>query len=193
MTKTAEHVTEVVKVTKEKETASTETTSATEVENTKALGEVVNAKTCAIQSVEESFKFKKIKITQRRTVITKTITKRRTIVTQWSFQLSIKRDASDRTCALAQKTKDGDKTRLDADCKRLSEESDQLAQQIQIETEKINSDEKDALDEIAKDESELEQKRTKETLEAEEKADQEKNEIDESKTEKELDLVEENE
>lgn len=193
MTKTAEHVTEVVKVTKEKETASTEATSATEVENTKALGEVVNAKTCAIQSVEESFKFKKIKMTQRKTAITKTITKRRTIVTQWSFQLSIKKDASERSCALAQKTKDGDKARLDADCKRLSDEADQLAQQIQIETEKVNSDEKEATDELAKDESELEQKRTKETLEAEEKADQEKNEIDESKTDKELDLVEENE
>jgi hypothetical protein len=81
--RTAEHSSEVIKITKEKETSATETTTSFAVENTKALADIQAAKTCAVQSIEESYKFRKIKITQRRVLITKTITKRRTLVTTW--------------------------------------------------------------------------------------------------------------
>jgi len=83
--KTAEHVTEVVKVTKERESSSTETTTSETVENQKALTEVAAAKACYIQSIEEAYKFKKIKLTQKRISITKIITRRRTVITQWTF------------------------------------------------------------------------------------------------------------
>lgn len=81
--RTLEHSSEVVKVTKEKEETSKESTTATGVENEKAIGDIQSAKTCALQSIEESYKFRRTKITQRRVVITKTITKRRTLVTTW--------------------------------------------------------------------------------------------------------------
>lgn len=81
--RTAEHSTEVLKVTKEKEASSTETTTATGVENEKAIGDIQSAKTCAIQSIEESYKFRRTKITQRRLIVTKIVTKRRTLVTTW--------------------------------------------------------------------------------------------------------------
>jgi hypothetical protein len=68
-------------VTKERETSSTETSSAETVENEKAMTEVAAAKACYMQSIEEAYKFKKIKLTQRRLVIQKTITRRRTVIT----------------------------------------------------------------------------------------------------------------
>lgn len=85
LTRTAAHVSEVVKAEEEKETAGKESTSAAEVENAKAATEVGTARTCAIASIEESYKFKKIKLTQRKVLISKTIAKRKAVVTQWSF------------------------------------------------------------------------------------------------------------
>lgn len=115
-----------MKVTKEKETAATETTTAAGVDNAKALADIQAAKTCAIQSIEESYKFRKIKITQRRVIITKSITKRRTLVTQWTFQLNIKRSAAESTCAAAQKKSANDRNRLENECKRLTGECEEL-------------------------------------------------------------------
>jgi hypothetical protein len=80
-----------------------------------------------------------------------------------------------------------------SECQRLTGEVEELTTQCQIETEKINSDEKGSLDEVVKEETDLESKRTKETIEVEEKADEDSNEINEGKTEKELDLIEEKE
>lgn len=61
--RTAEHSTEVIKVTKEKEESAKESTTATGVENEKAISDIQSAKTCAIQSIEESYKFRRTKIT----------------------------------------------------------------------------------------------------------------------------------
>jgi hypothetical protein len=191
--RTAEHVTEVQKVTKEKETSSKESMSAVDVEDEKALKEVSSAKTCAIQSIEEAYKFKKIKITQRRVTVVKTITKRRSLITQWNFQLNIKRQAADQSCSLAGKKNQQDKARLETECKRLTAEAEELQTQISIENEKINQDEKVTLETISKEENEVETKRTKDTLAVNEKGDEDSNEIQESKTEKELDFIEEKE
>lgn len=74
-----------MKVTKEKEATATEATTAAGVENEKAISDVQSAKTCAIQSIEESYKFRKTKIQQRKVSLQKNTTKRRTLVTTWSF------------------------------------------------------------------------------------------------------------
>lgn len=81
--RTAEHSSEVLKVTKEKEETAKEATTATGVENEKAIGDIESAKTCAIQSIEESYKFRKAKITQKKVVQEKGTAKRRTLVTTW--------------------------------------------------------------------------------------------------------------
>ena len=60
--RTAEHSTEVVKVTKEKESTAKESTTSAGVENDKALADIQAAKVCAIQSIEEAYKFRKAKI-----------------------------------------------------------------------------------------------------------------------------------
>jgi hypothetical protein len=75
----------------------------------------------------------------------------------------------------------------------LTGEVEELTTQIQIESEKINQEEKTNLDEVSKEETELESKRTKETIEVEEKTDEDSNAIKETTTEKELDIAEEKE
>jgi len=93
--RTAEHISEIKKVEKEKETAGKETISALDVEDEKATKEVGSAKQCAIQSIEEAYKFKKIKNTQKRVVEAATITKKRGLITTWNFQLNVKKAAAD--------------------------------------------------------------------------------------------------
>lgn len=83
------------RIAKEKETEGKEAISAVDVEDEKAVKEVSDAKTCAVQSIEEAYKFKKIKITQRRVIEIKNITKRRSLVTTWNFQLNIKKAAAE--------------------------------------------------------------------------------------------------
>lgn len=107
--------------------------------------------------------------------------------------MNIKTNASQQSCALAQKKNHPDRARLLSECTRLTSEVEELTTQIQIENEKINQEEKEQLEEITKEENNIEQKRTKDTITAEEKADEENNEIKESQSEKELDMVEEKE
>jgi hypothetical protein len=75
----------------------------------------------------------------------------------------------------------------------LTDEVNELETQIQVESEKINTEEKDGMFEIQKEETALEAKRTKETITVEEKADEDANEIKENQTEKALDVAEEKE
>jgi hypothetical protein len=191
--RTKEHNEEVAKIKKEKAAVGEEQTSSQTVENEKAVADISAAKVCAIQSIEEAYKFKKLKLTQKRAVTVKTITSRRSIVTKWNFQLNIKKNAAEQICALANSKKCADKPRMEADCKRLTGEIEELVTQIQMESEKITSDEKAALDEITKQETELDAKRLKDTIAAEQKADEDNNEVAEGKTEKDLDLAEEKE
>jgi hypothetical protein len=67
--RTAEHATEVAKVTLETEASSKESSTSSGVENEKAVTDIASAKACAIQSIEESYKFRKAKITQRRVAL----------------------------------------------------------------------------------------------------------------------------
>lgn len=60
--RTAEHSKEVLKVTKEKEDSAKESTTSAGVENNKAIADIQAAKVCAIQSIEEAYKFRKAKI-----------------------------------------------------------------------------------------------------------------------------------
>lgn len=60
--RTAEHSSEVLKVTKEKEASSKESSTSATVENDKAIADIQAAKVCAIQSIEEAYKFRKAKI-----------------------------------------------------------------------------------------------------------------------------------
>jgi len=81
--RTTEHEAEVEKVAKEKEAVATETTTAAAVENEKAISDIQAAKQCAVQSIEESYKFRKQKIAGRKTGLMKTIEKRRAQVSAW--------------------------------------------------------------------------------------------------------------
>lgn len=75
----------------------------------------------------------------------------------------------------------------------MTEEANELATQIQVEMEKVNSEEKGCKTEIEKKENALEAKRTKETIAVEQKSQEDTNEINESNVEKLLDLAEEKE
>lgn len=75
----------------------------------------------------------------------------------------------------------------------MTEEANELATQIQVEVEKVNSEEKGCQTEIQKKETALESKRTKETIAVEQKAQEDTNEINEQNVEKLLDLAEEKE
>jgi hypothetical protein len=105
----------------------------------------------------------------------------------------VKRNASEAACAAANKKGVADKPRLDGECNRLTEEVNELETQIQVEVEKINTEEKEGMIEITKEDTSLESKRTKETIAVEEKADEDANEIRESNTEKALDNANEKE
>jgi hypothetical protein len=83
--RTAEHSSEVTKVTKEKEGAAKESTTSGVVENDKAIADIQAAKTCAIQSIEEAYKFRKAKIQSEKVSCSKTITKKRTLVNTMQF------------------------------------------------------------------------------------------------------------
>lgn len=89
--RTAEHSSEVQKVTKEKEGAAKESTTSAGVENNKAIADIQAAKTCAIQSIEEAYKFRKAKIVSERQACSKTITKKRTLINTNQFQLNVKK------------------------------------------------------------------------------------------------------
>lgn len=61
----------------------------------------------------------------------------------------------------------------------MTEEANELATQIQVEIEKINTEEQGCKKEISKKEDSLEAKRTKETIAVEQKAQEDTNEINE--------------
>jgi len=105
----------------------------------------------------------------------------------------VKKGSADTTCAQANRKGVQDRTRLETECKRLTEEVNELGTQIQVENEKINQEEKGGTGEIGREETELESKRTKDTIKAEEKADEDMNEVNEGTTEKALDIAEEKE
>jgi hypothetical protein len=69
-----------MKVTKEREATAKESTTSATVENDKAMADIQAAKTCAIQSIEEAYKFRKAKIQQEKVACSKTITKKRTLI-----------------------------------------------------------------------------------------------------------------
>jgi hypothetical protein len=128
--RTAEHSSEVLKVTKEKESTAKESTTAAGVENDKAIADIQAAKTCAIQSIEEAYKFRKAKIQQEKVACSKTITKKRTLINTMQFQLNVKKGTTEQTCQNANKKGVADQARLANDCKRMTEEANELATQI---------------------------------------------------------------
>lgn len=69
-----------MKVTKEKEDSAKESTTSAGVENNKAIADIQAAKVCAIQSIEEAYKFRKTKIAAEKVNCSKTITKKRTLI-----------------------------------------------------------------------------------------------------------------
>jgi hypothetical protein len=178
-----EHVAEVVRVMKEKETAATEASTAAKVENDKAMADIAAAKTCAAQAIEEAYKFRKLKLTQRKNAINSVISKRREAMATRNMQLAVKKQAMKNVCTF----KKGEER--EAECKRITLEVDENITDIQIETEKINEEEKSQLGEISKEENILEAKRTKDSIAAEEKGSEDKNEIKEANTEKDLDIL----
>lgn len=153
-----EHVEEVIKVMKEKETAATEAATAAKVENDKAMADIQAAKTCAAQAIEEAYKFRKLKLTQKKNLINATISKRREAMATRNMQLAVKKQAMQNTCT-AKKSE-----HTEAECKRITLEVDESRTEILIETEKINEEEKAALAEITKEENALEAKRTKDSI-----------------------------
>jgi hypothetical protein len=191
--RTAEHSGEVGKVTKEKEAAAKESTTSAGVENDKAIADIQAAKTCAIQSIEEAYKFRKAKIQQEKVSCQKTITGKRTKVNTMQFQLNVKKASAEQTCQNSNKKGVADQARLQSECKRMTEEANELSTEIQVMIEKINGEEKGCQTEINKKETALESKRTKETIAVEQKSQEDTNEINESNTEKLLDLAEEKE
>lgn len=168
-----------MKVTKEKESTAKESTTAAGVENDKAIADIQAAKTCAIQSIEEAYKFRKAKIQQEKVACSKTITKKRTLVNTMQFQLNVKKASAEQTCSNANKKGVADQARLQNECKRMTEEANELGTQIQVEIEKINAEEKGCKTEIEKKETALESKRTKETIAVEQKSQEDTNEINE--------------
>lgn len=76
----------------------------------------------------------------------------------------MKRGSADSTCAAANKKGANDRARLEAECKRLTDEVEELGTQIQVENERINEEEKEGNDDIGKEETVLESKRTKDTI-----------------------------
>lgn len=178
-----EHVAEVVRVMKEKETAATEASTAAKVENDKAMADIAAAKTCAAQAIEEAYKFRKLKLTQRKNAVNSVISKRREAMATRNMQLAVKKQAMKNVCTF----KKGEER--EAECKRITLEVDENITDIQIETEKINEEEKSQLGEISKEENVLEAKRTKDSIQAEEKGSEDKNEIKEANTEKDLDIL----
>lgn len=180
-------------MTKEKESTAKESTTAAGVENDKAVTDIQAAKTCAIQSIEEAYKFRKAKIQSEKISCAKTITKKRTEVNTLQFQLNVKKAAAEQTCSNSNKKGVADQARLQTDCKRMTEEGNDLATQIQVMIEKINTEENGCKKEIEEKETKLESKRTKETIAVEQKAQEDTNEINEANVEKLLDLAEEKE
>jgi hypothetical protein len=114
---------EVGKVTKEKESSAKESTTAAGVENDKAIADIQAAKTCAIQSIEEAYKFRKTKIQQEKVACSMTITKKRTLVNTMQFQLNVKKASAEQTCSNSNKKGVADKARLQGECKRMTEEA----------------------------------------------------------------------
>ena len=100
-----------------------------------------------------------------------------------NMQMAVKKQAMKNVCTF----KKGEER--EAECKRITLEVDENITDIQIETEKINEEEKSQLSEISKEENILEAKRTKDSIQAEEKGSEDKNEIKEANTEKDLDIL----
>lgn len=178
-----EHIAEVVRVMKEKDTAATEASTAAKVENDKAMADIAAAKTCAAQAIEEAYKFRKLKLTQRKNGINSTFSKKREELATRNMQLAVKKQAMKNVCTF----KKGEDR--EAECKRITLEVDETITDLQIETEKINEEEKELLGEINKEDAALEHKRTKDSIIAEEKGSEDKNEIKEANTEKDLDII----
>lgn len=97
------------------------------------------------------------------------------------------------TCKNANKKGVSDQARLQSECKRMTEEANELATGIAVELEKILGEEKGCQGEISEKETKLESKRTKETIAVEQKSSEDTNEINEQNVEKLLDLAEEKE
>lgn len=104
LTATATHASAVSSVLTERTSEGLQITSSGSVETGNALSEVVAGRQCAVLSIEETFKFRKVALERKKTTITTTFTKRRQVVGQWSFQLTMKKQSADQSCALAQRT-----------------------------------------------------------------------------------------
>jgi hypothetical protein len=103
-------------------------------------------------------------LTQRKNIIQAAISKRREAMATRNMQLAVKTQAMKNVCTF----KKGESR--EAECKRITLEVDTDKTDIQIETEKIDEDEKAQLDVLIKEEAALEMKRTKDSIAAEEKA-----------------------
>jgi hypothetical protein len=95
------------------------------------------------------------------------------------FQLNVKKATAEQTCQNSNKKGVADQVRLQTECKRMTEEANELATQIQVEIEKVNGEETGCKTEIEKKETALESKRTKETIAVEQKSQEDTNEINE--------------
>jgi hypothetical protein len=175
--RTGEHAAEVKKVAKEREAATKETSTAAGVENDKALADIESAKTCAIQSIEEAYKFKKSKINARKALLQKQIQAKRGEIANWNFKKNAKQNEAEESCKAASRKNATDRVRLEAECKSQTAELEELTTQITVQETDVNNFEKTGLEEIRKEEAKLESKRTKDTIAVEQKADEDRNAI----------------
>lgn len=134
-----------------------------------------------------------MKIQRKRITITRTFTKRRQIVSQWSYQLTVKRQSTTETCALASRTRTGDRQRFIDDCNRLKSEVTELQTQISVESEKVEQEEHIAQEESSREEQIIEHEKITSEIRVEQKSEQEKVEVEETTTTKEVEAMEEKE
>lgn len=80
LTRTSEHVSEVVRVSKERETQASESSTSTKVSNEKAEGDIAAAKICAVTGIEEAYKFRKQKQVMKKSTLIESFTKRKDAV-----------------------------------------------------------------------------------------------------------------
>lgn len=132
-----------------------------------------------------------MKIQRKRIVVQRTFTKRRQTVSQWSFTLTSKRQATTETCNLAARTRNADRQRFIEDCGRLKSEVTDLQTQISVESEKIEQEERLALEESSKEEQIVEREKITQEIKVEQKSEQERTEVEETTTTKEVESIEE--
>lgn len=182
---TAKHVSDIEKDVGDRIKESRQILTSGGVESGKASDDLKAAKECAIKSITETQKFRKMTVTRKRTTITKTYTVRRQVVSQWNFELTQKKTSATAACSLAMRSKNpAEKARLADDCNKMKHETDQLNTQVSVENAKIDGEEKVAKESLAKEEQQIEKDKAKESIAVEEKFAADKNDVEETITSK---------